>query len=78
MLKIVAYPVKQGKSGNGKEYQYQTMEIVQSPARPNCTFRRFVRSQDDALAPGEYVAQVEFYTGKDFVLTPVFSDFKKA
>lgn len=72
----VVYPVKTGISAKtGKEYQFQTVEIVQSPVRPNVLFRRFVNKPEYLLEPGTYTADVSI-AAKGYELRPVFSNFK--
>ena len=76
MLKIVAYEARTSKSAKtGKDYTYQTIEIQQSPERPNVSFRRFYKTEADALKPGEYVCKASFYL-KGVELLPSFYDFQ--
>lgn len=76
MLKIVAYEARTSKSAKtGKDYVSQTVEIQQSPERPNVSFRRFYKTEADALKPGEYTCKVSFYL-KGVELLPTFYDFQ--
>lgn len=77
-INCVVYAVKTGTSAkSGKEFQYQTVEIVQSPVRPNVLYRRFLNKPEYVLEPGSYTAEV-FIVAKGFDLVPVFSDFTRA
>lgn len=61
MITIVAYPARTGTSKAGKAYASQQLEVVQSPARPNVTLRRWLKADaSDALAPGSYTASLRF------------------
>ena len=76
MLKIVAYKASTAKSAKtGKDYVSQTVEIQQSPERPNVSFRRFYKTEADALQPGTYSCKVSFYL-KGMDLVPSFHDIQ--
>lgn len=76
MIQVVAYQARTAKSAKtGKDYTYQLVEIQQSPSRPNVSFRRFAKSEAEALAPGVYTADISFYI-KDNELVPLFTNFQ--
>jgi hypothetical protein len=76
MLKIVAYAARTARSEKtGKDYVSQTIEIVQSPERPNVTMRRFAKTEADALKPGQYTCKVSFFN-KGLDLSQSFYDFQ--
>lgn len=77
-INCVVYAVKTGTSAKtGKDFQYQTVEIVQSPVRPNVLYRRFLNKPEYVLEPGAYTADVHL-VARGFDLVPVFSAFERA
>lgn len=75
-LNVVAYAARSAVSAKtGKPYVSQLIEIQQAPERPNASFMRFYKNENEALAPGFYKCSVGFYTkGNDLV--PSFTDFE--